>query len=83
MIARAVDEKPRCPVMLRFGEEDRGIAMSDVAKIKAAVDPAVVEVFTYPGAGHAFNRAGNAAWHGPSAELARERTLAFLRKHVG
>jgi carboxymethylenebutenolidase len=83
MVAGALNEKPRCPVMLHFGEEDRSIPASDVAKIRAAADPAVVEVFTYPGAGHAFNRAGNAAWHGPSAAKARERTLAFLRRHVG
>jgi carboxymethylenebutenolidase len=83
MIAGALGEKPRCPVMLHFGENDRGIPMSDVATIKAAVDPALVQVFTYPGAGHAFNRASNAAWHGPSAETARARTLGFLRKHVG
>ena len=83
MIANALNERPRCPVMLHFGETDRGIPLSDVAKIKAAVDPAMVQVFTYPGAGHAFNRAGSAAWHGPSAEVARQRTLAFLRQHLG
>jgi carboxymethylenebutenolidase len=83
MIAGALAEKPRCPVMLHFGEDDRGIPMADVAKIKATADPAMVQVFTYNGAGHAFNRAGNAAWHGPSAELARDRTLSFLRRHLG
>ena len=66
MIAANLGEKPRCPVMLHFGEEDGGIPMSDVDKIKAAVDPAMVQVFTYPGAGHAFNRDGTAAWHGAS-----------------
>jgi carboxymethylenebutenolidase len=83
MIAGALGGKPRCPVMLHFGEQDRSIPMSDVARIKSAVDPALVQIFTYPGAGHAFNRAGDGAWHGPSAEKARERTLAFLRKYVG
>jgi carboxymethylenebutenolidase len=83
MIAGALGETPRCPVMLHFGELDRSISMSDVAKVRAAVDPAVVQVFTYPGAGHAFNRAGTSAWHEPSATLARERTIAFFRKYVG
>jgi carboxymethylenebutenolidase len=69
--------------MLHFGEEDRSIPLADVARIRTAVDPARVQVFTYPGAGHAFNRAGNAAWHRPSAERALERTVAFLREHVG
>jgi carboxymethylenebutenolidase len=83
MIAGHLADQPRCPVMLHFGEEDSGIPMSDVAKIKAAVDPATVQVFTYAGAGHAFNRDGNASFHAPSAKPARERTLAFFRKHVG
>jgi len=83
MIAHALNERPRCPVMLHFGEEDRGIPLSDVTKIKVAFDPAAVQVFTYPGAGHAFNRDGSAAWDGPSAGTARERTVEFLRQHVG
>jgi carboxymethylenebutenolidase len=83
MVAANLGEKPRCPVMLHFGELDGGIPMSDVAKIRAAVDPKVVQVFTYAGAGHAFNRDGNHAHHEPSAKLARERTLKFLRQHVG
>lgn len=83
MIATHLGEPPRCPVMLHFGEEDHGIPMSDVEKIRAAVDSAQVKVFTYAGAGHAFNRDGNAAFHAPSARLARERTLQFLHTHLG
>ena len=82
MVARHLGETPNCPVMLHFGEEDGGIPMSDVAAIRAAVDMNV-QVFTYPGAGHAFNRAGNHAHHPPSAVLARERSLGFLREHLG
>ena len=83
LITAHLGEKPRCPVMLHFGEEDHGIPMDDVAKIKSATNPATVQVFTYRGAGHAFNRDGAAAWHGESARVARERTIAFLREHVG
>jgi carboxymethylenebutenolidase len=83
MVAKHLDETPKCPVMLHFGEDDRGIPMSDVAAIRATVDPKLVQVFTYAGAGHAFNRAGNEAYHGPSAELARELSLAFLRERLG
>ncbi len=82
-IADHVEEKPRCPVMLHFGEDDPGIPMSDVAKIRAAADPALVAVFTYKEAGHAFNREGHAAWRGEAARVARDRTTAFLREHVG
>ena len=83
MVAANLGETPRCPVMLHFGEEDGGIPMADIEKVRASVDPGTVQVFSYPDAGHAFNRAGNAAWHEPSATLARARTLAFLREHVG
>ena len=83
MIVKHLDETPRCPVMLHFGEQDHGITASDVAVIRATADPKTVQVFTYAGAGHAFNREGNHAHHAPSAKLARERSLAFLREQVG
>ena len=83
MIAGHLSETPRIPVMLHFGEDDSGIPMSDVERIRATVDPKLVQVFSYSGAGHAFNRDGSSAWHGPSAKIARDRTLAYLRQHVG
>jgi carboxymethylenebutenolidase len=83
MIAANLGETPRCPVMLHFGEDDGGIPMADVERIRASVDPGTVEVFAYKSAGHAFNRDGSANWRGESARVARERTVAFLRRHVG
>lgn len=83
MMVKHLDEKPRVPVMLHFGEKDTGIPMTDVAKIRAAVDPKLVQVFSYPDAGHAFNRDGNHAYEEKSAILARKRTLDFFRQHVG
>jgi carboxymethylenebutenolidase len=41
-----------------------------------------VEVHTYA-AHHGFNCDQRGAWHAPSAQLARERTLAFFAKHLG
>lgn len=83
MIASLLGEAPRCPVMLHFGEEDQSIPPADVEKIKAAVDPAQVQVFTYKDAGHAFNRDGTPVFRGEPARVARERTIAFLRENVG
>ncbi len=83
MIAKHLDEKPKCPVMLHFGEEDASITADDIAAIRAAVNAKMVQVFTYAGAGHAFNREGNHAHHAPSAKLARKRSLGFLREHLG
>jgi len=82
MIAKHLDEKPACPVMLHFGEKDQGIPLTDVEKIRAAVDPARVEVFTYP-AGHAFNRMGEPPYEPHSAMLARMRTVKLLHAAVG
>jgi carboxymethylenebutenolidase len=82
-IAANLADTPKCPVLLHFGEADRGIPLADIEKIRMAAEPAGAQIFVYPGAGHAFNREGNQAWHGPSAKLARERTVAFLREQVG
>jgi carboxymethylenebutenolidase len=83
MIAGSLGDKPAVPVMLHFGKEDGGIPAADVEKIKAASDPAKVQVFLYAGAGHAFNRDGTPVYHAEAAKLALERTQAFLAKHVG
>lgn len=73
-------ESPRCPVILHFGETDPLIAPDSVAAIAAAHPD--LPVHTYP-AGHGFNCDRRADYHAPSAKLAWERTLTFLRKHIG
>ena len=82
-IAAHLAAVPRAPVLLHFGEEDGAIPPADVARIRAAADPKTVEIFTYAGAGHAFNRHGTGTWREAQAKLACERTVAFLRMHVG
>ena len=74
------DETPRVPVMLHFGEHDAGIPLSDVEAI-AAAHPEVI-IHRYP-AGHGFNCEKRADYHAESARIARERTLAFLARHLG
>jgi carboxymethylenebutenolidase len=81
-IAANLDAKPRIPVMLHFGAEDPSIPLTDVAKIEAAADPALVQIFTYKDAGHAFNRDGTERFHGEAARIARDRTLAFLAENT-
>jgi carboxymethylenebutenolidase len=80
-IAASADEKPSCPVQMHFGEKDQSIPLADVEKIRANVASSV-EVFVYP-AGHAFNRDVGQNYEPVSARLARERTLALFRTHVG
>ena len=70
-----LDKPPRRPVMYHFGEQDPHIPMSDVAKIRA-VDPSGI-FHVYP-ADHGFNCEERGSYDAASAQLARERTLAFL-----
>jgi carboxymethylenebutenolidase len=74
------DEQPDCPVMLHFGEHDQSIPLDGVKTVQAA--HLELPIHIYP-AGHGFNCDQRAAHHPESARLARERTLAFLRQHVG
>ena len=76
-----VSEQPTCPVMLHFGDQDQGIPIDDVEKIKAA-HPGV-PVHRYAEAGHGFSCDERASFHAASAALARERTLVFFREHIG
>jgi carboxymethylenebutenolidase len=73
-------EHPRCPTQCHFGEKDHAIPLAEVAAVRDA-NPAV-EVYTYP-AGHGFNCDERASYDAAAAKLARERTLAFFRKHIG
>jgi carboxymethylenebutenolidase len=79
-MTEAIGEQPRCPVMAHFGEQDSVIPVAGV-KALAAAHPSA-QVFIYP-AGHGFNCDQRGSFHAESAKLARERSLTFLRQHVG
>ena len=78
-VGQYLNEQPKAPIILHFGEQDQHIPQSEIDAIAKAYRE--VPIYTYP-AGHAFNRAGSAGYDAPSAERARERTLAFLREHL-
>ncbi len=78
-IADAAGEKPRCPVLLHFGETDQSIPPDHHARVRAAHPDLPMQM--YP-AGHGFNCDERASYHEPSATLARKRTLEFLAKHL-
>lgn len=59
---------------------DRGPAF--VAALRQAGAP-VVESYVYPGVNHAFNNDTGARYDKAAADLAWQRTLAFLRAHLG
>ena len=79
-VADFATERQRCPVLLHFGETDASIPKEHWDKIRAAHPE--VPLHTYP-AGHGFNCDERGSYHEPSARLARERTIEFLRRHVG
>ena len=76
----AAGEQPRCPVLAHFGEQDAMIPVAGVRAL-AAAHPAM-EVHLYA-AGHGFNCDQRASFDPAAAAVARERSLAFLRRHVG
>lgn len=79
-IAGTRSEHPNCPVQLHFGEKDAGIPLSDVEAIRAA-QPGV-EILIYEGAGHGFGCTERGSFKPDARDLALQRTLAFLQRHV-
>ncbi len=80
-IADTATERSRCPVMLHFGETDAGIPADHWERIRKAQP--TLSLHVYPAAGHGFSCDERASFHEPSHRVARERTIAFLRQHVG
>ncbi len=79
-IAKNVDQKPKVPIMMHFGEKDAGIPMPDVDTIKAKHPTA--EIFVYENAQHGFHCDERASYDKKSAETAWTRTLDFFAKHL-
>ena len=74
------DLEPKVPVMGHFGDKDQHIPVEGVKKL-AAQHPKQ-QIFIYA-ADHGFNCDHRGSYNAPAAKQARERTLAFLRQHVG
>jgi carboxymethylenebutenolidase len=74
------DERPKCPVMLHFGELDQK-PTPEQARSVAAAHPDATTHF-YP-AGHGFNCNQRGSFDPASAALARERSLVFLARNLG
>jgi carboxymethylenebutenolidase len=79
-IGEVLGETPRCPVLGHFGERDKMIPLAwiDEWRQRHPTHP----VHTYD-ADHGFNCDARPSYNAAAAKLARERTLAFLAKHVG
>ena len=76
------DEVPRCPVLCHVGDKDIAVPPAEVAAFKAKRPE--VPWHIYPGVVHGFdNFIRPARYDEAASRLARERTLAFLRRHIG
>ena len=75
-----VARTPRCPVLAHFGEQDHWIPLDGVEAFKRAHPEVEAHIYA---ANHGFNCDHRGSHDATSAQLARERTLAFFTKHVG
>src|SRR5688572_2057381 len=81
LIGPHIQEQPRCPVLMHFGEHDPLATLEQAGQLRGA-HGSQVEIQVYP-ASHGFNCDEVANHHEPSAAVALRRTLDFLAAHVG
>jgi carboxymethylenebutenolidase len=83
-IGNVAAEEPSCPVLLNFGGDDSHIGPEQIEAVKAAhAEHGDVTIYIYPGAEHGFNCDMRGSYNPEASKLARERSLAFLKEHVG
>ncbi len=78
-IAGMLNEKPKVPVMLHFGEKDKHISMDDVGKIRHAFPEMPVYVYD---ADHGFVCDERGSYDKKATDLALTRTLEFFTAHL-
>lgn len=76
-----IGEKPKCPTMCHFGEQDQTPSLEQAKQI-AKAHPEITAHY-YPGAGHGFNCDHRPSFNAEASKLARSRTLEFFSKHLG
>lgn len=77
-------EHMKADIIGHFGASDRSIPVSDVKAFQARLQTpkGKNEVYIYENAAHGFANQDNPAFNQEAAQLAWERTLAFLKKHL-
>jgi carboxymethylenebutenolidase len=79
-IVQELGKTPKCPVLYHFGGKDTHIPPSDIDQIRAVDQRGTF--YIYPDADHGFNCDQRASFNADAAQLARQRTLAFLAQHL-
>jgi carboxymethylenebutenolidase len=73
----------KCPILGHFGENDHLIPVADVLALREATRAQAAEIYTYPGAGHAFHEDFRPQVHRPvAATAAWDRTVTFLQYYL-
>jgi carboxymethylenebutenolidase len=74
----------KTPILGHFGALDRSIPLESVRAFEATLDEqgVAVEIHVYPGADHAFANPSGTRYDAAAAELAWDRTLKFLARHL-
>ena len=74
----------KAPLQGHFGGEDRGIGQDQVDALRAGLTKAGkgVDIYSYPGAGHAFMNEARSSYHPDAARQAWARMLQFYQKYL-
>jgi carboxymethylenebutenolidase len=78
-------EQWRGPLLGHFADKDEWVSRSEVQDVIAGLEGHDIdaEVYVYSGTGHWFaNSSSPAAYRPVAADLARHRTIEFLRYHL-
>jgi hypothetical protein len=80
-IGNVAHEQPRCPVLMHFGEKDHAIPLSDVGKVRSAHPSGALRSLFIRRATASIAMSAPATM--PRApEIARERSVRFLNRHL-
>lgn len=78
-IVHHLQQPPRRPTLLHYGEQDATIPMADVERIRRERPECELHVYA---AGHGFNCDERAAYEPTAAALAWSRSMAWLQRHA-
>jgi carboxymethylenebutenolidase len=72
------------PLLLHISGNDEYVPPSAQSTIQQGLkDNPLVTIYRYEGMSHGFSRINSSAYRQEAAELAGDRTLAFLKQHLG
>ena len=77
--AEEIARHPHCPVMAHYAKQDHWIGLDTVESFAKAHPEVAVHLYE---ADHGFNCDHRGSYQKASADLARERTLAFFDEHL-